>query len=310
MQGQDQHNKLLLFEVGPIRCCLFSNSILTIIPPPRQETAGHAGRLPAMFRHSNRIARVVDMRTRFGLSPSSPERGKLILAELDKGLVAFWVDRIENVIDQEDGRWDTLPPKLPRDVFTRTFILNEELILHTEPARMEAMSPSPALSELIEELEQKQTEKRRQSLSGASPTQKPEPATQSRREPSSTARPETKTAESRTAAKTDVKMPTSATDAKSNSMPSTKSGTTPAAKSASTATPAKPAAPREKVTKPEPGAAPREPQRGDSKASETRREPVAPVKPSSRPTVSHPRSDSSAAAATTGTRAGTSKPRV
>lgn len=168
MQGQAHHNKLLLFQVGPVKCSVFSNDILTIIPPPKQETAGRTGRLPGMFRHNHRIVRVVDMRSKFGLSPSSPEKGRLILAEIPKGLVAFWVDQIINVIDQEDGRWDILPPALPHDVFTRTFVLDEELILHTECARMEAMRPSAGLTEHIKTLQEQQAERR--PAPGATPT--------------------------------------------------------------------------------------------------------------------------------------------
>jgi len=171
VQGQAHQNKLLLFQVGPVKCSVFSNDILTIIPPPRQETAGRTGRLPGIFRHNNRIVRVVDMRSKFGLSPSSPERGRLILAEIPKGLVAFWVDQIINVIDQEEGRWDILPAALPHDVFTRTFVLDDELILHTECPRMEAMRPSAGLTEHIEQLQAQHQEKARQ-------TRSPTPATE------------------------------------------------------------------------------------------------------------------------------------
>jgi chemotaxis signal transduction protein/LysM repeat protein len=167
---------LLLFQVGPVKCSVFSNDILTIIPPPRQETAGRAGRLPGIFRHNNRIVRVVDMRSKFGLSPSSPDRGRLILVEIPKGLVAFWVDQIINVIDQEEGRWDILPATLPHDVFTRTFVLDEELILHTECPRMEAMSPSAGLTEHIEKLQQEQGTARRASNPNVEPAARTEKA--------------------------------------------------------------------------------------------------------------------------------------
>lgn len=152
------NNKLLLFQVGPVKCSLFSNDIQTIITPPKQETAGKTGRLPGMFRHNDHIVRVVDVRTKFGLSPSDPAGGRVIIAELPKGSFAFWVDKVLNVIDQEDGRWDILPAALPRDVFTRTFVMDEELILHTECARLEAMTPSSssALSKHIEALEARQ----------------------------------------------------------------------------------------------------------------------------------------------------------
>lgn len=150
------NNKLLLFQVGPVKCSLYSNDIQTIIPPPKQEIAGKTGRLPGIFRHSDRIVRVVDVRTKFGLSPSEPSRGRIIIAELPQGSYAFWVDRVLNVIDQEDGRWDILPAALPRDVFTRTFIMDKELILHTECVRLEAMAPSSALIQHIKQLEAEQ----------------------------------------------------------------------------------------------------------------------------------------------------------
>ncbi|MBD3610592.1 MAG: chemotaxis protein CheW, partial [Gammaproteobacteria bacterium] len=94
MPISSDHQKLLFFQVGPVKGCLFSNEIVTLIPPPKKETAGRTGRLPGIFRHDQRIARVIDMRVKFGLSPSSPDSGKIILAEIDKGLFAFWVDNI------------------------------------------------------------------------------------------------------------------------------------------------------------------------------------------------------------------------
>lgn len=136
-----------------MKCSLFSNDIQTIIPPPKHETAGKTGRLPGIFRHNERIVRVVDVRTKFGLSPSDPSQGRVIIAELDKGMYAFWVDKVINVIDQEDGRWDILPAALPREVFTSTFIMDKDLILHTECARLEAMVPSAGLRQHIEKLE-------------------------------------------------------------------------------------------------------------------------------------------------------------
>ncbi|MDH5184606.1 MAG: chemotaxis protein CheW [Gammaproteobacteria bacterium] len=167
------NQKLLLFQVGPVKCSLFSNDIQTIIPPPKHETAGKTGRLPGMFRHSDRLVRVVDVRTKFGLSPSDPTHGRVIIAELPQGIYAFWVDKVLNVIDQEDGRWDILPAALPRDVFTRTFIMDKELILHTECVRLEAMVPSTGLAQHIEQLEAKQQAASSPGLAASSST-KPE----------------------------------------------------------------------------------------------------------------------------------------
>ncbi|MDH5360415.1 MAG: chemotaxis protein CheW, partial [Gammaproteobacteria bacterium] len=192
MQNTAQ-NKLLLFQVGPVKCSLFSNDIQTIIPPPKHETAGKTGRLPGIFRHNERIVRVVDVRTKFGLSPSDPTQGRVIIAELDKGSYAFWVDKVINVIDQEDGRWDVLPAALPREVFTSTFIMGKELILHTECARLEAMVPSAGLRQHIEQLEA-QIQTRPLATGTASPStsinrEEPKQAAKSTEQPSAPAAP-------------------------------------------------------------------------------------------------------------------------
>lgn len=176
-----------------MKCSLFSNDIQTIIPPPKHETAGKTGRLPGIFRHNERIVRVVDVRTKFGLSPSDPTQGRVIIAELDKGSYAFWVDKVINVIDQEDGRWDVLPAALPREVFTSTFIMGKELILHTECARLEAMVPSAGLRQHIEQLEA-QIQTRPLATGTASPStsinrEEPKQAAKSTEQPSAPAAP-------------------------------------------------------------------------------------------------------------------------
>lgn len=152
--------KLLLFRVGPAVCCVTSNSVETIIRPPEKETHGHDGNLPEIFRHGGNIARVVDVRKKFGLSAAeASDHGNIILSKTDKGLFAFWVDQIINVIDADEGKWGMLPPKLPRDVFSATFMLKDEIILFTDFANIERMRPSVGLTEHLEHLRRKQEQK-------------------------------------------------------------------------------------------------------------------------------------------------------
>jgi chemotaxis signal transduction protein/LysM repeat protein len=286
VQGQGHHNKLLLFQVGPVKCSVFSNDILTIIPPPKQETAGRTGRLPGIFRHNNRIVRVVDMRTKFGLSPSSPEHGRLILAEIPKGIVAFWVDQIINVIDQEEGRWDILPATLPRDVFTRTFVLDEELILHTECARMEAMSPSAALTEHIEQLQEQEKARR---AKRAAPTRPVAP------EAKQTAAPETETATTapmtarpHTAPTEPIKSaPPKAAEEKAPLTPPPREDKPQAPKPASTPSPARPGvAPRPETTSTATGALGQGPQAAARPTPRPETKPAAPIQ--ARPSAPRP----------------------
>lgn len=152
--------KLLIFRVGPAICCVTSNSVETIMRPPEKETHGKDGNLPEIFRHGGRIARVVDVRLKFGLSAAeNAADGNIILSKTDKGLFAFWVDQIINVIDADEGKWGMLPPKLPRDVFSATFMLNDDILLFTDFASIQQMKPSVGLREHLELLAQNRTEK-------------------------------------------------------------------------------------------------------------------------------------------------------
>jgi len=127
--------KLLLFSVGPVACCADSLSIHRIIAPP--ENLVHLpGRThhPSIFRHESRLVSVVDVRALFGLTSESNKQSseKLIIAEIEGALYGFWVDAVQTIISEQDGKWRLLPGVVPRTLFDAAFNYREQLVLHID----------------------------------------------------------------------------------------------------------------------------------------------------------------------------------
>jgi len=127
--------KLLLFSVGPVACCADSLTIHRIIAPPE-----HLVHLPSrthhpsIFRHESRLVSVLDVRALFGLAPESKRQSneKLIIAEIEGSLFGFWIDAVQTIISDQDGKWRLLPAVVPPTLFDAAFNYREQLVLHID----------------------------------------------------------------------------------------------------------------------------------------------------------------------------------
>jgi len=133
MNFDNKQQSLLTFRVGSILCCAPCLYVKSIITPPVKFTKppGSNKANPGIFKHGSHIAKVIDLRQKFGVAEES-EKGNLIIIIFNDDSFAFWVDQIINVFDFPSKGWSGLPAGIPRDVFSRTLVLNKNIHLYTE----------------------------------------------------------------------------------------------------------------------------------------------------------------------------------
>lgn len=124
-------SNLLLFQVGPVPCCVDSDTAQIVIEPPAHITAipGSNTYRPGLMVYAKRAVSVYDVRTKFNLS--TEQRGKIIITEMGSQLFGFWVDRIQAVLLSSEGKWQILPSECPKELFEAVFMYKEQLIFKT-----------------------------------------------------------------------------------------------------------------------------------------------------------------------------------
>lgn len=124
-------SNLLLFQVGPVPCCVDSDTAQIVIEPPAHITAipGSNAYRPGLMVYAKRAVSVYDVRTKFNLS--TEQRGKIIITEMGNQLFGFWVDRIQAVLLSSEGKWQILPTECPKELFEAVFMYKEQLIFKT-----------------------------------------------------------------------------------------------------------------------------------------------------------------------------------
>ena len=124
-------SSLLLFQVGPVPCCVDSNTAQIVIEPPAHITAipGSNAYRPGLMVYAKRTVSIYDVRTKFNLS--TEQRGKIIITEMGNQLFGFWVDKIQAVLLSSEGKWQILPTECPKELFEAVFMYNKQLIFKT-----------------------------------------------------------------------------------------------------------------------------------------------------------------------------------
>ncbi|MGD8926382.1 MAG: chemotaxis protein CheW [Thioalkalispiraceae bacterium] len=167
------NSSLLLYRVGPVLCCAPTLPINSIIPPPTlTHPPGSDAAQPGIFRHAGHIAASIDLRYKFGVEQEHwAQSSKVIVTEIEPGLVGFWVDEIMDVMGFPASGWGPLPAHLPKGIFTRTLILKNIIYLYAEFSQLYKIPNSGYLRVYIEQLLEQQEQKkqnRTQSVQSAS----------------------------------------------------------------------------------------------------------------------------------------------
>ena len=140
--------KLLIFRVGSVRCCVDALLIQSIFAASDLYNEDGSSRVSRnIFKHAGILASFIDLRTRFGLPASDQlETGKVILAPVERGMMGFWVDDVVSIVEPSEGRWGEAPAYIPGDIFTATFIYQEQIILFSDFQRMFDMQDVEGIS--------------------------------------------------------------------------------------------------------------------------------------------------------------------
>ncbi len=123
------------------------------MPPSLTHTPGVNEAQPGVFKYSSGVVRVVDLRKRFGVEKDQWQKpGRIVIAEVMGGHAGFWVDEIIDVVQMPMTGWNSLPAQLPRDVFSKTLLMNEVIHLYAEFERLDAFKETGYLRRHIEML--------------------------------------------------------------------------------------------------------------------------------------------------------------
>lgn len=154
---------LLLYKVGPVYCCSPTLTVEAVILPPKLTRApGYSEAEPGVFKHACGIVHVVDLRKRFGIEHDDwIDPGRIILVEVEGGYAGFWVDEILDVIHFPDKGWSNVPACIPRTVFKRTLLLNNDIQLYCDFEALYEFKETGYLREYIANLDSVKGSKQR-----------------------------------------------------------------------------------------------------------------------------------------------------
>ena len=156
MDLSDNQHSLLTFRVGPVLCCAPSLPVESIITPPNKLTQppGSNPANPGIFRHGSHIVKVIDLRQKFGVELSQQTQpGNLIITRFNDESTAFWIDQIIDVFDFPKEGWGNLPAAIPRGVFSRTLLLQQNIHLYSEFEKLGSIQDLGYLKHYIQQLQ-------------------------------------------------------------------------------------------------------------------------------------------------------------
>ncbi len=154
MASVQDNSSLLIYRVGPVLCCAPSIQIQTIIQPPSlTKPPGTSSARPGIFKHAGHIFSTFDLRFKFGVEEKQQlQPGRMILTQISKGHVGFWVDEIISVLEMPQKGWGSLPAGIPRGVFSRTLLIDEKIYLYAEFDKLFTIQDSGYLQTYIQQL--------------------------------------------------------------------------------------------------------------------------------------------------------------
>ena len=168
MASVQDNNSLLLYRVGPVLCCAPSLMVETIIQPPTlTRTPGSSSAKPGIFKHAGHIVSSFDLRYKFGVEQKNwIQPGRMILTQLEKGNVGFWVDEILAVIEFPPKGWGALPAGIPRGIFSKTLLLDNKIYLYAEFEKLFTIQDTGYLKQYIQQILQKENTRKTLTDSG------------------------------------------------------------------------------------------------------------------------------------------------
>jgi chemotaxis signal transduction protein/LysM repeat protein len=152
---------LLLYKVGPVHCCSPTLPVESVIMPPHlTHPPGTTASEPGVFKTAQGIVKAVDLRKRFGVDKKDWKTpGRIIVVEVEGGHAGMWVDEIVDVIQSPSRGWSGVPACIPKDVFTRTLLLDDVIQLYADFENIYKFREVGYLRQHIENLKAKENNK-------------------------------------------------------------------------------------------------------------------------------------------------------
>ena len=147
-----ESNALLLYKVGPVYVCSPTMPVEAVLMPPKLTTPpGSSVDEPGVFKSIHGMVRLVDLRVRFGVDIEDIIKpGKIIIVEVQGGHAGFWVDEIEDVVSFPTKGWSQVPAYIPRNVFTRTLLEENNIRLYADFEQLDKFKTTGYLRKHIE----------------------------------------------------------------------------------------------------------------------------------------------------------------
>lgn len=152
MRALSEQEPLLIFRVGPVLCCAPVRDVDSIvIPQPLNHFPGQAPDVAGVFQYRSHTVSVHKLHTKFGLPELEDEtKGRIIMAYTHHGLIGFWADDIEEITAGYEAHWSKPPGFVDGNIFDKTLLWNEKLVLHTDFEKLSAMRDAAPLQNWID----------------------------------------------------------------------------------------------------------------------------------------------------------------
>lgn len=126
-------NALLTFKVGPYRLGVSAVEVDAIIDIPAFRSIPLSPpSVAGVFTHRDHIACIISLRRKFGLPEhADPTDGQLILARLESGLTAFWVDQVLDMETLSEINSRPLSSLCAHSAFDRFAFKEDQIFLYT-----------------------------------------------------------------------------------------------------------------------------------------------------------------------------------
>ena len=143
IQAEDQ---LLIFKIGSVMCCVSARDVDSVINAEvLTEVPNQSDFIAGVFQYRDETVSVLNLYKKFDFPiPSDPEHGLYIMAYTEHGIVGYWVDEVIDITTDYGAHWSDPPIFVNGNVFDKTLIWNDELILSTDFNKLFAMNdPEP-----------------------------------------------------------------------------------------------------------------------------------------------------------------------
>lgn len=149
MKAIEDHEQLLIFRVGPVACCVSARDVDSIVNAqvlhklPRQ-----ADFIAGVLQYRDTAVSIVNLFYKFSVNtPAEPNHGRFIMAYTHHGVTGFWVDEIVEITNDFEQDWSKAPAFSGDNIFDKTLLWHEKMVLQTDFDRLFSMKESQELNE-------------------------------------------------------------------------------------------------------------------------------------------------------------------